>query len=346
MSVASWQRWVVVSTGVLLPSLVSIPAKSILEVSLEYAVPNGIGCPSEAEFRTAVADRLGDDPFVHAASRTLSVEISETGGGLNGVLRWLGHEGALEGQRRFTAPVGDCSELARNMVFAVTVQLQLLEHPEDAPPPARVPETESDAPREANGEAEAGAEAAAAAAPATSASSVAVPAPISAPASNFDVGAGLGLFLVSGWAPEVAAGGRVLFVGRVPRFSLQLALEASFPRHYPASDGNGFESSVLAASLAFCGRLPVVEACPVLRIGRVRARGTGVDEPQSSGGTLGEVGLRLGAGGALWTNLEAQAQLELLYQPSPWTVQINERSVFDAPSFVVLGGIDLVAYFL
>jgi hypothetical protein len=31
---------------------------------------------------------------------------------------------------------------------------------------------------------------------------------------------------------------------------------------------------------------------------------------------------------------------------SPWTVELNERSVFVAPSFVLLGGIDLVAFFL
>lgn len=341
MSVGSWQRWFVISTGVLLPSLVSVPAKGVLEVSLEYSVPSGIGCPSEAEFRAAVAERLEEDPFVAAAARTVAVEISATDGRLNGVVRWTDREGILEGQRRFEAAAADCSDLARNMVFAVTVQLQLLELPEDASPPASSPGTESDARGEA----------ARAPTPTPTPTRTPTPAPtvdpsVPARAWNFDMGAGIGAFLVSGWTPDVAPGGRVLVLGRVPRFSLHVAFEASLPQRHSTSDAAGFESSVLAASVAPCWRSPVVEACPVLRFGQVRTRGFGVDEPKSPRGTLWEFGLRVGAGGALWASLEGKAYLELLYAPSPWTVQLNERSVFVAPSFVFLGGIDLVAFFL
>lgn len=307
-------------------------------MGLEYAVPGGIGCPSEAEFRTAVAERLGADPFVQVAARTVAVEISAQDGRLSGLLRWVDREGTLEGQRRFEASAADCAELARNMVFAVTVQLELLEHPKDASTPTPVPETDSDTGTEA------------APVPAPEQTSTATPSvaetPVPVAVSNFEMGAGVGPFLAAGWAPNVTLGGRAVILGRVPRFLLQVAFEATLPQRHSTSAAAGFESSVLAASVAPCWRLPVVEACPVLRLGSVRARGFGVDEPQSSRGTLWEAGFRLAAGWALPARLEGKAHLELLYTLSPWTVELDGRSVFVAPSFVVLGGIDLVAFFL
>ena len=300
-------------------------------MSLEYAVPSGIGCPSEAEFRAAVAERLGGDPFVKSAARTVTVEISANDGELSGSLRWVDREGTLEGQRRFEASAADCSELARNLAFAVTVQLELLEQPEDASGPSTLPGTDSDEGTEA-----------APVAPTPSVTEASVP----APASNFELGAGVGPFLVSGWAPHVAGGGRLLLLGHVPRFLVQVAFEATLPQRHSTSEGAGFESSVLAASVAPCWRFPVVEACPVLRVGSVRARGFGVDEPKSPRGTLWEAGFRLAGGWAFHPRLEGKAHLELLYTPSPWAVELDGRSVFVAPSFAVLGGIDLVAFFL
>jgi len=337
VSVASWQRWVVVCAGALLASLVSVPAWSLLEVSLEYAVPSGIGCPSEAQFRAAVAERLGGDPFVKAAARTVEVEISAKDGRLRGVLRWVDREGTLEGQRRFEAPAAECSELARNMAFAVTVQLELLEQPEDASEPTTTPGSDSEVETEA-------APVASARTP-TSTSAIA-DASVPVPAANFELGAGVGPFLASGWAPHVAGGGRVLLLGGVPRFLVQVAFEATLPQRYSTSEGAGFKSSVLAASVAPCWRFPVVETCPVLRLGWVRAQGFGVDEPQSPRGTFWEAGFRLAAGWALQPRFEGKAHLELLYTPSPWGVVLDGRSVFVAPSFAVLGGIDLALFFL
>ncbi|HEY6726861.1 MAG TPA: hypothetical protein VI197_22670 [Polyangiaceae bacterium] len=354
MSIGSWKRWVVVSTAVLLLSLVSVPANSALEVSLEYAVPSGIGCPSEAEFRAAVAERLDTDPFVPGAARTVAVEISAKGGKLTGWLRWVDREGALEGQRRFEAQAADCAGLARNMVFAVTVQLQLLGRPEqaDTPAEAKVPESDTQVGRTPPAPPTATATATTTStSTSTSTSTATSGAPASAPAASatetFEVGAGLGPFVVSGWAPDVTAGGRVMVVGRLPRVLLQIAFEASLPqRHETSDDGSGFESSVLAASVAPCYRWPGIDTCPVFRAGQVRAQGFGVDQPQSPRATLWEIGLRLGAGGALWQRLEAKAHLELSYTLSPWTVQLNQHPVFVAPSFVFLGGIDLIAFFL
>lgn len=317
--------------------MVSVPAWSLLEVSLEYAVPSGLGCPSESEFRAAVADRLGGDPFVKAAARTVAVEISAKDGGLSGLLRWVDREGTLEGQRRFEASAAECAELARNMAFAVTVQLELLEQPEDASGPTTFPGTDSDPGTER-------VPVAPTRAPPSTTSSADASVPV--PASNFELGAGVGPFLVSGWAPHVAGGGRVLLLGRVPRFLAQVAFEATLPQRHSTSEGAGFETSVLAASLTPCWRFPVVEACPALRFGSVRARGFGVDEPQSPRGTFWEAGFRLAAAWAFHPSFEGKAHVEFLYTVSPWTVQLDERSVFVAPSFAVLGGIDLVAFFL
>lgn len=335
VSVGSWKRWVASSTAVVLPSVVSAPAKSALEVRLEYTAPAGIGCPSEAEFRAAIVERLDLDPFVQDATRTVEVEIAPASGRLNGQVRWVDRDGVLEGQRHFDAGPTDCSGLARNMAFAITVQLQLLGRPTDDAPPSAAEMEASGEPTETPRPSP------------DAAATQAAPTPASTPASDFELGAGVGPFVVSGWTPDVAFGGRLTFVGRGPRFLVQLAFEASLPqRHDTDEAGAGFETSVLAASAAPCYRWPVVEACPVLRVGQVRARGFGVDQPQSPRGTLWEIGFRLGAGRPLMESLEGKAYLELAYTLSPWTVRLDERSVFTPPSFVVLGGIDLMAFFL
>lgn len=301
-----------------------------LHVAFQYDAPSSMGCPTEPEFRAAVTDLLDYDPFVPDAARTVSIDVAASDRALQGVLSWRSQAGDLEGERRFVSPDADCAKLAQNLAFAVAVQLQLLNAGvADAPPP----ETPRTDPEQARSEPK----------PAP-----VPPAPSGAPApsSEFELGGGVGPFVVLGWSPEVALGGNLLLLARNRSFSIRLAFEATLPSNFERDDGSGFESSALAASMVPCLRFRALEACSVLRIGQVRVQGFGVDEPRSTRGMLAEAGLRLEVSGALGAGMEGRAHLEAVGTLSSRTVQLNGEDVFSAPAVVFLAGLDLAAFFL
>jgi hypothetical protein len=310
-------------------------------VQLQYDATALTSCPSKAEFRGKVAELLGYDPFVAEASRTVSIRISETPKGLLGLLQWRASDGALQGERHFDDP--DCRKLAQNIAFAVTVQIQLLNSPRQ-PPAAPAPEEEATParaqhqptpePRSSQPRSE-------------KHSTQIEPTRPDPPASKqFELGAGTGPFVVFGWSPKATLGGSFFLVGRNDMLSTQLGIETSLSTRVERGDGSGFVTSILAGSASLCLRFHAAEACPVFRVGRVRVRGFGVDEPRSPSGLFSQAGLRLSLARQVWGSLEARGHGEAVGTLSAWRVQLNENDAFSSPPFSFLLGLDLVAYFL
>lgn len=335
-----WRPYCAASFGIVLSSSVAVsaepqgpvpqPRPQPLHVAFQYDAPSAVGCPSEPDFRAAVAGLLDYDPFVPEAARTVSVEIGVSDGTLHGVLSWRNQAGVVEGERRFVSPDADCSKIAQNLAFAVAVQLQLLDTPGADASTSESARTEREVARPDRKPA------------------LAPPAPPRGrtPGSQLNFGVGVGPFLVFGWSPEAALGGNLLLVGRSRNFSIQLAFEASLPRDFALDDGSGFETSVFAASIAPCLRFGAVEVCSALRLGQVRVQGFGVDEPLSARGLLAEAGLRLGLSRALGGGSEGRVHGEALGTLSPRTVQLNGSEAFSAPAVVFLAGVDLALFFL
>src|SRR5690606_9219450 len=124
-------------------------------------------------------------------------------------------------------------------------------------------------------------------------------------AREFEVGLGAGSFVVFGWSPRPSAGGQLFVVGRARMLSAQLGFEATLPSSVERGNGEGFESYVLAGTLMPCLRASSVEACTVFRVGSIRVRGFGVDEPLSPTGFLSQAGLRLALSQSLASWFEA-----------------------------------------
>ena len=330
-----WQRHLAAPFAAVLSSSLSAVAEEPLHVSLDYNAPATAGCPGEFEFRSAVVDLLEYDPFVPDAARSVSVEISATDGILEGFLRWRDQEGVLEGERAFASFNADCTDLAKNMAFAVTVQLQLLNAPRsDSPAPEGRPEQPENPPQMTTVPSRPEL-------PKTSES-----APSATPATRrFEMGAGAGLFVTFGWAPSLVAGGSAFVVGRGPNLSGQLGFETILPERAVRDNGSGFETSILAASFVPCMRLRSIEACSIIRFGQVRIQGFGVDEPRTPRAPFSQAGLRLGLAQALGAGVEAKTHAEVVCTLAPWKVQLNGSETFAAPLFVFLMGFDLAAFF-
>lgn len=314
-------------SAAILWSSTSVFAQEPLRVNLEYQAPAGVGCPGELDFRSAVVGLLEYDPFVVGGTTTVSVEIASTDGSLGGLLQWRDAAGVLEGERRFAAGGEDCAKLAKNMAFAVTVQLQLLSARRVDTPASEAPRVESRAEPET---------------PPPS------PPPPSSTATTrpLELGAGAGPFVAFGWTPGLVPGANAFLAARNQSLSAQLGFEMSLVDRAIRDNGRGFETLVLAASVTPCLRFQGVEACSVFRFGQVQVRGFGVDEPRTPRTMFSELGLRLGLAQALGETFEGKTHAEVGCTLSPWKVELNGTETFTAPYFVFLMGFDLVAFFL
>ena len=71
---------------------------------------------------SAVAARLGADPFTDEASEAVSVRVSRTGGSLSALVLRSGPEGE-RGRRELTSPTLACTELYRALELAVAIAI-------------------------------------------------------------------------------------------------------------------------------------------------------------------------------------------------------------------------------
>jgi hypothetical protein len=292
-----------------------------------------VGCPSEAEFRAMIRDQLGRDPFRAGAERQVVARAQATEQGLRGLVEWHDASGHPSGERELGSASADCRMLAREMGFAIAVQIQLLT--QEA---ATTGEHSSK-------------EAAAPASPSKTAVPEAAPLPSPAPDDRPPLGerhaAETAWRFVLGAGPAVAFGlaPRTAFVGRLftglqsGRLAAELAFEASLPVHYTTSNGDGFDQGVLAGSIAGCARWGGVSGCLLGKLGRLSVQGFGVDEPRSPAGTLVQAGPRVAFGHGFGERWFGALRLEAMATLAPWEVTLNQDEVWKTPLFsLTLGG--------
>ncbi len=327
--------------GSLSLSVTSLRAAPELFVSLRYELESGLeGCPSEGQFRRAVGEQLGYDPFRDDAPHRVVAHAEPTEDGIEGRVEWEDSHGKREGERRLSSQSRDCAEFARGMAFAIAVQIQLLSAspPESTAPPAVTP---SPLPE-----------------PAPSAKEArALPKPRSGPAGGAEaVGlpnerarwgglVGLGPSIATGVSPKVSALGRLFGTVRYDAFSLELGAEASLPVTKRWADTGGFRSSVAMATLAPCVHVQRFSGCGVAKLGRMWVHGLGVDEARSRSGVLGQAGVRLVVSQSLGRHMACMLHAEVLGTPTRWTVAVNHVGVWTVPPAAFVGGIDAADVF-
>jgi hypothetical protein len=142
-----WQRLIVV-----LPLWWGLGALAVEpRAKLVYVLEKGAErCPPEAELRSAVAARLGYEPFSNDADRTVHATVKRRGRGLRARIVLQGADGTQQGERTLDDQRTDCSELASAMALALSIAIDPLslsrpapvETPPPPPPPAPPPPPE------------------------------------------------------------------------------------------------------------------------------------------------------------------------------------------------------------
>jgi hypothetical protein len=144
MSVRTSRAVAIGSLGVFLA--VSSPALALPSARLVYLRGRGTdSCPSEAEVRQAVQQRLGYDSFASNAASTMFVEVTAVTGGYTAQLKLIDGENVVRGDRALHLR-GRCAELMEAMALTISIAIDPMSvtrsgPPEDAPPAEKPVET-------------------------------------------------------------------------------------------------------------------------------------------------------------------------------------------------------------
>lgn len=277
--------------GPLLAAAVALEPAARAEVprlELRYTVPEGVDCPSEDAFREMVSARLGRAPWATGedrgprpgeaaggSTRVAKVQVQGTNARLTGLMR-LEERGQLVGERRFT-PVGPCRELIETIAFALVVAVDPLRTAAAQPAPSASPAPPPE--------------------PAPSpAPELAAPSAPGArgPRPELEFVPSLGIVGSVAAMPEVSFGLTVDVALRFPRFSLALEGRADLPRTAPLVMGGSVETALFVGGLIPCVRFGAGLGCLAARVGALRIKGEGLEEPRTATELYSSVGLRGG----------------------------------------------------
>lgn len=304
-------------------------------VALEYTAP--AHCPSDGDFRSIVARRLGYEPFREDASERVLVIVVPTASGAEGRFQWFGSTGHASGEQSFPAGQRDCAELVRTMGLALAVQLHLLASANEASP--GVPPAAGDAAPSTPAKAS----------PSRASSSPSLPpVEVAGSASNsakllpfMGVGASAGFGVAPAVVPLVRVFGGVSWSA----VTLELGGELSARSRGERDDDAGFAQQLLLASLAACGTYARASACVLTKVGAVRVSGRGIDEPRSPDGVAAELGLRLDYRQPLGAWAFVAPRASVLGNLNRWTITLDDLPLWRAPAVGAEVGIDVGVVF-
>jgi hypothetical protein len=268
--------------------LFTASAQAAASVRLVYVRgPGATQCPPEPAIHSAVATRLGYDPFFPWANDSLFVEVTQTSGTYRVQIKLVDGTNLLVGERTLSVKSDDCSTVvdAMGLTVSLTIDPSSVIGPPSPPAPAAPPPPEVSAP------------AATSRAPDESAAQVRLaeaPAmlPTEAPVS---LRAGVALLGDVGVEPAASAGAAFVLEAFMRPFSVGLEVRGDLPASAPSNVAPYDVQSWLAAgALVPCVHVRAVFGCGVVAIGDLEATSVGTASPKSAQDLWAAAGGRLG----------------------------------------------------
>ena len=343
-------------SGLLLACLL-VPRLSWAQVPtrLVYVrAPAAGDCPEQSALETAVAARLGYDPFSPWGDQTIIATISRSNGNLVARAELVDHDGIAQGSRQLQASRSDCGELVATLALAISITLDPTHVAPSESAASKVGEPSADHQNAGNQEPES-ASLPVAREPAKpmqpEATRSAPPKEknlvLSKRSSTLALHAYAGAFGALALEPHATLGGRVGAGLRHAGLALWLAGESTRPTSQTATGIGEVRISLLSSELALC--LDVkrpLSVCALTSLGRLRGQGEGVTEPKSESsfyaalGTRGLLTLPLGPVFALLGNADVSA---VLTRP---TFQLQGADVWRPSALAFGAGLGISGRFL
>lgn len=295
---------------------------------VKFELRRGAGaeaCPSQQDFESKVASRLGYSPFDATAAAQVVVEFSKAGRALRAQLTSTSSSGSVA-QRQLEDGDPSCGPLAAAMVLAVAVAVDphpLLPGP--APEPAPAPEPQPPAP--------------ALAAPTPAVAPVATPAAESPTAIAWEFGAGGGVAI--GIAPTGVSGAVLLHAsGAIGRGSLGLELRLDLPSTRPAGTGS-VTSTLVLGTLLPCVGIDRFQVCAQVSAGALGASSSGLVGATSLSAPMVLVGGRVSAAFHLLRWLTVTPWVDVLGALTRVALVVDGAPVWVTPPASGLAGLRL-----
>ena len=314
------------AAGLPFPAQAAEPARVVL---VYERGPGTEACPDEPSLRAEVSARLGYDPFVPSAPRTLRVVLARDRHRLRGSVRVVEASGQVSGERALEAR--ECGELVSSLAVAAAMGIDPFALDRPAPPAPAPPLAPAPAPAPPP--------------PPTADAAPPAPPPPAPPREPLHFRASLGALGALGAAPSLAGGGLVGAELRWRHVSAGLEGRADLPASTEALHGE-VSSSLLVGSLVPCALVAFFFACAVASAGTLRGEGRGVLSPTKASGLFASIGLRGGAELPLGSVFALRAFGEIDAPITRTTLRIDGADAWTTPSVAgVLGVSAVVAFF-
>jgi hypothetical protein len=314
----------------------SAPAEASPSAKLVYV--RGVGaetCPPEAEMRSAVARRLGYDPFFPVATKTVVTQIVHVNGGYRAHVQIVTGEGNLRGERDLATTGDDCAELLAALALAVSIAIDDLDDtPADlpvpapdarAPEPSRAPDDAPPIPRRDE--------------PPTAAQVRVEPPPL------MRLGVALGPMLTVGAAPAPSVGLGLAASARRAAFGARIDVRADLPASAGVTPTGRVSTQSGAASAAACLHAAIPFACLGAGGGVLWSHTDAIAHPASDLGGFVALVAVVGANVALSERFYAEPFIVVdakLVRPH---VDIDGARAFTLPLVAATGGLYVGARF-
>ena len=285
--------------------------------------PGAESCPDEAMVRSAVAARLGYDPFLAHATATMFVELSKDAKAFRARVKLVDDQNLVRGTRELDAK-GRCDELVDAMALSMSIAIDpdsLARAPAQPPP---------DPPRETPPPVEAP--------PPSASTPVAKPAtPLARPLAprtpgervHLDASVGPAVWFLAAPAPNASG---LLALAMRSRWA-SLGLEARYDLAASKTSKRAVVSTAsVFGALAPCVHWRVLAGCVVWALGRIRAESANVTAPGADSNLHSVLGPSVRAALPVAGPLSLWARADALFALTPQHVQLSGSNVYALPA--------------
>jgi hypothetical protein len=317
---------------------------------LVYArAPEAASCPDETALRSAIAARLGYDPFFPWAKQTVVVQVWREGRRFRARLQLVGETGLAHGTRVLASEQTTCAELFDAAALAISIAMDSLPK-ESSPPPDCGPDLDVRCPTDPAPtptptpapESPPAPDAPPMPAPTPTPTPALVPSPW--PGLRFDVG--LDALGVIGVEPGPTVGGAA-FVGlraRSASASFEVRGDAPASTESAASPGRVRAWSLQAAFVP-CARHRNASLCAIGVLGLLRGESTGITDPRADAGLFVAAGARVGFDWPLSERLSLRTHLDATLDLRRAHLEVGGVDAWTAPLVAGAAGAGLAANF-
>jgi hypothetical protein len=252
--------------------------------------PGAETCPDADAIRSAVAARLGYDPFVAYASATMFAEVSKEGASFRARIKLVDENNVVRGTRDLVQEGPACTALIDTMALSMSIAIDpysLTRGPQ--PPP---PESNATSPSPtANPTPTPTPTPTPSLTPSLTPTPTPSPTPIPPSPSPWHLDAGLGPTAWIGAAPAMSLGGAAFVRPRWNWLSVALEGDVNLPASqdlHPAV----VETSLLLGQIVPCAHVGWFGACGLASLGSVHATSRNVTAPRDASAFYAALGLR------------------------------------------------------